>query len=59
MPVSIGQRSPAPTSLETGRKSRATQSADGNRVPFNPTIKTLYSIASAFGISIGELLEVE
>lgn len=43
--------------LETGRKSRAAGSAGGQRVPFNPTLRTLYAVAAAFGISIHDLLD--
>ena len=42
--------------LETGRKSRAA-GASRARTPFNPTLRTLYALATAFEVSIHDLLE--
>lgn len=43
--------------LETGRKSRVKGAANGTRAPFNPTLRTLYALASAFEVSIHDLLD--
>lgn len=42
--------------VETGRKSRARGAAAAGRTPFNPTLRTLYALAGAFGVSIPDLL---